>query len=123
MRIRALLVVGVAVTLLAAPAHAARGFRTSLLGQTHTPLAGSPWAYYVRAWGADGKPWQGTIVIEVVTPGGKKIDGVGMFGFDGSWLRAYIWRRPDKGQILDFRISFLEGKKKVGMETYRVSVK
>jgi hypothetical protein len=107
----------------AAGAHAAPGLRTSLLGQTHTPLAGSPWAYYVRAWGADGKPWQGAIVVEVVTPRGKKVDGIGMFGFDGSTLRAYIWRRPDRGETLDLRITFLEGTKNVGVTRYRVSVK
>ena len=126
MNIRVIVVVvAAAVALVAgAPAHATTsGWRTSILGQSHTPLAGSPWAYYVRAWGPDGKPWHGAIVIEVVTTRGKKIDGVGMFGFDGSALRAYIWRRADKGLTLDLRITFIEGTKKVGTTSYRVSVK
>jgi hypothetical protein len=113
----------VAVGVSAAPAYAASGVRTSLLGQTHTPLAGSPWAYYLRAWGPDGKPWQGAIVIEVVTPKGKKIDGIGQFGFKGTWLRAYIWRRPTRGQTLDLRIRFIEGTKMVATTSYRVFVK
>jgi hypothetical protein len=107
---------------LAAPASAASGLRVSLLGQTHTPCAGCPWAYYLRAWGADGKPWQGAINIQVVTPKGKKIDGIGMFAFTGSWLRAYIWRRPDKGQKLDLRIQFYAGTKVVDTVSYRVNV-
>src|SRR5438105_5002943 len=113
MRLRPLLLVVAIAAVLAVPAHAASGLRTSLLGQSHTPLAGSPWAYYLRAWGPDGKPWHGAIVIEVVTTGGKKLDGIGQFAFNGSWLRAYIWRRPDKGQILDLRITFLSGTKKI----------
>jgi len=122
-RLRLLLLVAAAAVVSAVPAHAGSGLRTSLLGQTHTPLAGSPWAYYLRAWGPDGKPWHGTILVEVVTPAGKKINGVGMFGFSGSWLRAYIWRRPDRGLTLDLRITFLEGTKKVASTSYRVSVK
>jgi len=122
-RLRLLLLVAAAAVVSAVPAHAGSGLRTSLLGQTHTPLAGSPWAYYLRAWGPDGKPWHGTILVEVVTPSGKKIDGVGTFAFDGSWLRAYIWRRPDRGQTLDLRIRFLEGTKAIQTKSYRVFVK
>jgi hypothetical protein len=123
-RARQLLVVAALAAALAAPAHAAPGaLRTSLLGQTHTPLAGSPWAYYLRAWGPDGKPWQGSILIEVVTPKGKKVDGIGMFAFNGSWLRAYIWRRPDRGETLDLRIRFIQGNSKVvATVAYRVRV-
>jgi len=122
-RLRPLVLAAALVLAPAAGAQAAPGLRTSLLGQTHAPLAGSPWAYYVRAWGADSKPWQGAIVIEVVTPAGKKLDGIGMFAFTGSRLSAYIWRRFDRGQTLDLRVTFLEGAKKVGVASYRVSVK
>jgi hypothetical protein len=122
-KLRLLLLLGITAMLLPAPGHASSGLRTSLIGQTHTPLAGSPWAYYLRAWGPDGKPWHGAIVIEVVTTAGKKLDGVGQFAFTGSWLRAYIWRRPDKGQTLDLRITFLEGTRNVDTTSYRVSVK
>jgi hypothetical protein len=115
-----LLLAGVASGASAAPA--AGGLRISLLGQTHTPRAGSPWAYYLRVWGPDGKPWLGAIEIQVLTPKGKKIDGVGQFAFTGSWLRAYIWRRFDKGQTLDLRIRFIEGTKVVATTSYRVSV-
>jgi hypothetical protein len=97
--------------------------RVSLLGQSHTPLAGSPWAYYIRAWGADGTPFQGAIVLEVVTPGGKKIDGIGQFAFTGTWLRAYIWRRADRGQALDLRVTLVEGAKVVAKTSYRVNVR
>jgi len=120
---RLLLLVGAAAALLSVPAHASSGLRTSLHGQTHTPRAGSPWAYYLRAWGPDGKPWHGAIVIEVVTAKGKRVDGVGTFAFDGSWLRAYIWRRPERGQTLDLRIRFLEGTKAIKTTSYRVFVK
>ena len=120
---RILLVAAAAALLSAGPAAAASGLRVSLLGQTHTPLAGSPWAYYLRAWGPDGKPWRGAILIEIVTPKGKKIDGVGRFAFTGSWLRAYIWRRPDKGQTLDLRIRFISGTKVVDSTSYRVAVR
>jgi hypothetical protein len=106
----------------AAPAAAATGLRISLLGQTHKPLAGSPWAYYLRAWGPDGRPFQGAILLEVVTPTGKKIDGIGQFAFTGSWLKAYIWRRADKGMTLDLRISFFAGTKIVAKTSYRVNV-
>src|SRR2546423_8112886 len=122
MRLRVLLTIAVAA-LLAGPAAASSGYRLSLLGQSHTPLAGSPWAYYFRAWGPDGKPFQGAILVEVVTPAGKRIDGVGQFGFTGTWLRAYIWRRPDKGQTLDLRISLLNGTKTIAKTSYRVSVR
>jgi hypothetical protein len=124
--VRLRLLVLFAVTVLAvatAAADAASGLRTSLLGQTHTPLAGSPWAYYLRAWGPDRKPWHGAIIIEVVTTKGKKLDGIGQFAFNGSWLHAYIWRRPDRGQTLDLRITFVEGTTKVDTASYRVSVK
>lgn len=123
MRLRLLPLVAASAVAFAGPAHAASGLRTSLLGQTHTPLAGSPWAYYVRAWGPDGKPWHGTIVIEVLTMKNERLDRIGMFGFSGSWLRAYIWRRSDKGQTLDLRISFVEGSKTIKSTSYRVSVK
>ena len=123
MKLRLLIAAASAVALASAPVAAAGGFRASILGQSHTPLAGSPWAYYIRAWGADGKPFQGVIVLEVVTPKGKKIDGIGQFAFNGSWLKAYIWRRPDKGQMLDLRVSFLAGSKVVGKRTYRVNVR
>jgi hypothetical protein len=122
-RLGPLLLVAASAVALVGSAQGASGLRTSLIGQTHTPLAGSPWAYYLRAWGPDGKPWHGAIVIEVVTTAGKKLDGVGQFAFTGSWLRAYIWRRPDKGQTLDLRITFLEGTRKVDTTSYRVSVK
>ena len=59
---------------------------------------------------------------EVVTPKGKRIDGIGQFAFTGTWLRAYIWRRPDKGQTLDLRVSLVSGTKVVGKTTYRVNV-
>jgi hypothetical protein len=122
-RARSLLLVAALAAALAGSAHGASGLRTSLLGQTHTPLAGSPWAYYLRAWGPDGKPWHGSILIEVVTPAGKKVDGIGMFAFDGSCLRAYIWRRPDRGLTLDLRIRFLEGAGTVvATAAYRVHV-
>ena len=121
MRIRIAFVAALAALLAAAPA-AASGYRISVLGQSHTPLAGSPWAYYVRAWGPDGKPFQGTLLLEVVTPKGKKIDGIGQFAFTGSWLRAYIWRRPDKGQTLKLKVSILAGTKVVASTAYRVSV-
>src|ERR1051326_9098442 len=107
MRIRLLSAVLLAGLALAPAASAASGVRVSLIGQSHTPLAGSPWAYYLRAWGPDGKPWQGAIDIQIVDLKGKKIDGVGMFAFKGSWLRAYIWRRPDKGQSLKLVIHLL----------------
>src|SRR5205807_9828695 len=125
MRRRLLLLVVTVASALAGPAHAASGLRISLLGQTHTPLAGSPWAYYLRAWGADGKPWQGGINIEVVTLKGKKIDGVGQFAFNGSWLRAYIWRRTDRGLSLNLRINFYQGSpnKVVDSVSYRVNVR
>ena len=112
----------VAVLVVAGSASAAGGVRISLLGQSHTPLAGSPWAYYIRAWGPDGKPFQGTIVLEVVTRSGKKIDGIGQFAFKGTWLRAYIWRRADKGLALDLRVSLIEGTKLVAKTSYRVNV-
>jgi hypothetical protein len=121
MRIRIAFVAALAALLAAAPA-AASGYRISVLGQSHTPLAGSPWAYYIRAWGPDGKPFQGTLLLEVVTPKGKKIDGIGQFAFTGSWLRAYIWRRPDKGQTLKLKVSILAGTKVVASTAYRVSV-
>jgi hypothetical protein len=117
----ALLAAGLASAASAAPA--ASSLRISLIGQTHTPRAGSPWAYYLRAWGSDGKPWMGAIEIQVLTPKGKKIDGVGQFAFTGSWLRAYIWRRFDRGQTLDLRIRFIEGTTVVATTSYRVSVK
>jgi hypothetical protein len=122
-KLRSLIAAASAVALASAPVAAAGGFRATVLGQSHTALAGSPWAYYIRAWGADGKPFQGAIVLEVVTPGGKRIDGIGQFAFTGSWLRAYIWRRPDKGQTLDLRISFLRGTQVVAKRTYRVNVR
>src|SRR5258708_7916250 len=88
---RALIVATLAAALAgAAPAAAGTGLRISLLGQTHKPLAGSPWAYYLRAWGPGGRPFQGAILLEVVTPTGKKIDGIGQFAFNGTWLKAYI---------------------------------
>jgi hypothetical protein len=123
-RLRFWLAAAVAATMLLAvgPASAATGVRISLLGQTHTPLAGSPWAYYIRAWGADGKPFQGAILLEVVTPSGKKIDGIGTFAFTGKWLKAYIWRRADKGQKLDLRVSLVAGTKVVAKTSYRVNV-
>jgi hypothetical protein len=123
MRMRLLSAGLLAGLVLASSASAASGVRVSLIGQSHTPLAGSPWAYYLRAWGADGKPWQGAIDIQIVDLKGKKIDGVGMFAFKGSWLRAYIWRRPDKGQTLELRIRLLSGSSTVATATYRVSVR
>ena len=122
MKVRLVLAVAMAALAASTPAEAAGRVRISMLGQSHTPLAGSPWAYYIRAWGADGKPFQGAILLEVRTAQGAKIDGIGLFAFTGSWLRAYIWRRPDKGQTLDFRVSFLMGTKVVAKTTYRVSV-
>jgi hypothetical protein len=119
----AVLLAGLALAPAASAASAASGVRVSLIGQSHTPLAGSPWAYYLRAWGPDGRPWQGAIEIQVVDMKGKKIDGVGLFAFKGSWLRAYIWRRPDKGQRLDFRIRLLAGAATVATVSYRVSVR
>lgn len=121
MRLRIALAAGLAALAAAAPA-AASAYRISVLGQSHTPLAGSPWAYYIRAWGPDGRPFQGTILLEVITPKGKKIDGIGQFAFTGSWLRAYIWRRPDKGQTLNLKVSLLAGTKVVASTAYRVSV-
>ena len=123
MKLRLLIAAASAVALSSAPVAAAGGFRASILGQSHTPLAGSPWAYYLRAWGPDRKPWHGAIIIEVVTTKGKKLDGIGQFAFNGSWLHAYIWRRPDRGQTLDLRITFVEGTTKVDTASYRVSVK
>jgi len=123
MRIRLLSAVLLAGLALAPAASAASGVRVSLIGQSHTPLAGSPWAYYLRAWGPDGKPWQGAIDIQIVDLKGKKIDGVGMFAFKGSWLRAYIWRRPDKGQSLKLVIHLLSGSSTVATASYRVSVR
>jgi hypothetical protein len=123
MKVRLVLVAAVAALAASAPAQAAGRVRISMLGQSHTPLAGSPWAYYIRAWGPDGKPFQGAILLEVRTPKGAKIDGIGLFAFTGTWLRAYIWRRPDKGQALDFRVSFLTGTKVVAKTTYRVNVR
>jgi hypothetical protein len=126
MRRRANLTLAAAVTFFAlagaSSASASSGIRISLLGQSHTPLAGSPWAYYIRAWGTDGRPFQGAILLEVVTPKGKRIDGIGQFAFTGTWLRAYIWRRPDKGQTLDLRVSLVSGTKVVAKTTYRVNV-
>jgi hypothetical protein len=122
MRFRIALAAVLATLAAAVPAAAASGYRISVLGQSHTPLAGSPWAYYIRAWGPDGKPFAGTIVLEVVTPKGKRIDGIGQFAFTGSWLRAYIWRRPDKGQTLNLKVSLLAGTKVVASTAYRVSV-
>jgi hypothetical protein len=121
-RLRLALVVAAAALAGAVPAAGAAGYRITIVGQSHTPLAGSPWAYYVRAWGPDGKPFQGAIVLEVVTPKGRRIDGIGQFAFNGSWLRAYIWRRPDKGQTLDLKVSLLSGTKVVATRAYRVSV-
>jgi hypothetical protein len=123
MRIRLLSAALLAGLALAPVASAASGVRVSLIGQSHTPLAGSPWAYYLRAWGPDGKPWEGAIDIQIVDLKGKKIDGVGMFAFKGSWLRAYIWRRPDKGQNLKLLIHLLSGSSTVATASYRVSVR
>jgi hypothetical protein len=123
MRMRLLSAVLLAGLALAPAASAASGVRVSLIGQSHAPLAGSPWAYYLRAWGPDGKPWQGAIDIQIVDLKGKKIDGVGMFAFKGSWLRAYIWRRPDKGQSLKLVIHLLSGSSTVATASYRVSVR
>jgi hypothetical protein len=123
MRLRIALAAALAALATALPAASASGYRISVLGQTHTPLAGSPWAYYIRAWGPDGKPFQGTVLLEVVTSKGKKLDGIGQFAFTGSWLRAYIWRRPDKGQTLSLKVSLLAGTKVVASTAYRVSVR
>jgi hypothetical protein len=123
MKLRPVLAAAAATLAAAAPAAGASGYRISILGQSHAPLAGAPWAYYVKAWGPDGKPFQGTIMLEVVTPKGKKVDGIGLFAFTGSWLRAYIWRRPDKGQTLDLKVSLLAGTKVVASRAYRVSVR
>ena len=109
--------------LAAGPAAASSGLRVSLLGQTHTPPAGSAWAYYLRVKDPNGRPWQGTILIEVVTTKGKHVDGVGQFGFNGSTLRANVWSLADRGQTLDFRIRFLAGTKVVDTTTYRVAVR
>ena len=123
MKVRLILAAALAALAASTPAEAAGRMRISMLGQSHTPLAGSPWAYYIRAWGPDGRPFQGAILLEVRTPKDAKIDGIGLFAFNGSWLRAYIWRRPDKGQTLDFRVSFLAGTKVVAKTTYRVNVR
>jgi len=122
MKFRIAFAVAVAALAATASASASSGLRTSLLGQTHAPLAGSPWAYYLRAWDTNGKPWQGVILIQVVTPKGKKIDGIGQFAIKGSWLKAYIWRRADRGLTLDLRIQFLAGTKVVDTTSYRVNV-
>ena len=126
MKLRATVTLAAAVTFFAvaaaSSASASSAIRISVLAQSRTPLAGSPWAYYIRAWGTDGRPFQGAILLEVVTPKGKRIDGIGQFAFTGTWLRAYIWRRPDKGQTLDLRVSLVSGTKVVGKTTYRVNV-
>jgi hypothetical protein len=106
---------------LAAPAGAA-GLRISMLGQTQSPAAGSPWAYYLRVLGPNKKPWRGQISIDVVSPKGKRIDFVGQFAFSGSMLAAYIWNAADKGRTLDFHIRFLQGKTTIASTAYRVHV-
>jgi hypothetical protein len=69
-----------------------------------------------------GRPWRGTIVVEVRTRAGKTIDRVGKFPFAGSRLAGYLWSSEDKGQILDFKIFLVQNGKTVGTVTYPVYV-
>ena len=123
-RVAALLVAILLASLVPGRSTAAKAppLKISLLGQAHVALAGSPWAYYVRAWAPDGTPWQGAIDVQVVTLAGKRLDRIGLFGFNGSWLRAYIWRRADKAQTLVLKIDFLAGSRRIATASYRVAV-
>lgn len=97
------------------------GLRIRFLGQGQTVPAGSAWAYYLQV-SQNGKPWKGTIAVEVQTRAGKTIDRVGQFPFTGSRLAGYLWSSEDKGQLLTFKISLVQNGKTVGSVSYPVYV-
>src|SRR5439155_23896671 len=92
---------------LAGTASAATGLRVRMLTETATPASGSAWAYYLRV-SSGGKPWTGTIQIDVATAKGRRIDFVGGYVFSGARLGSYIWNAADQGKTLLFRIRFLQ---------------
>ena len=99
------------------------GLRVSFQAQGHIVDPGGAWAYYLRVW-QHGKPWRGTIVIEVFDTKGKSLDRVGQFAFVGRSLRGYLWATADQDQVLDFTVSLLGKKNRaIGHVDYRVYVK
>jgi hypothetical protein len=99
------------------------GLRVSFQAQGHIVSPGGAWAYYLRVW-QHGKPWRGTVVIEVFDTKGKSVDRVGQFVFVAGLLQGYIWAAADQGQVLDFTVSLLgKNKRAIGHVEYRVYVK
>jgi hypothetical protein len=99
------------------------GLRVSFIAQGHIVSPGSAWAYYLRVR-RHGKPWHGTIDVEVLDTKGKPVDRVGQFTFPGGTLQGYLWASADQGQVLDFTITLLgNGNRAVGSIAYRVYVK
>jgi len=113
-----LISVALVACVVAAAASASSGVRVSFLGQSHSAPAGSAWAYYVRAQ-QDGRPWRGTLIVEVQTPKGRVVDHVGRFPFTGSWLAAYLWNPNDRG-LFDFKVTFSQNSKTVASALYPV---
>jgi hypothetical protein len=99
------------------------GLKVGFQAQGHIVDPGSAWAYLLRVT-RHGKPWHGTIVIEVFDAKGKSVDRVGQFAFNGTLLQGYLWAAADQGQVLDFSVSLLgKNNRAIGHVGYRVYVK
>jgi hypothetical protein len=98
------------------------GVQIHFLAEGQTVTAGSAWAYYLRVT-KRGKPWRGTVSVEVTTRAGATVDRVGQFPFAGSRLAGYLWASEDKGLLLRFTIRLVENGRTVGSITYPVYVR
>ena len=81
-----------------------RSLRISLSTDGHSPNAGRPWHFTVRAKDSHGRPVGGTAIPRVLLSG-KIIDTIGWFAFaHGIFRHVIVWTSDKKGQPLVFRV-------------------
>jgi len=81
-------------------------FTITLTAESHTPKAGRPWSYTVRARSMAGGIAGGTAKIRVFV-NGEAVDTIGFFGFDGQLKRTHNWPpslRGEKGVVLQAEV-------------------
>jgi hypothetical protein len=81
-------------------------FGTFVRTKTHKPAARAPWRFTVRAFGKRGRPVGGTAVARVVR-GGRVVDTIGWFGFNGSLSRTYRWPSWLRGSPAVFQVKVI----------------
>ncbi len=77
-------------------------FTVTLAGESHTPTAGRPWRYTVRAKSEDGGPADGTAKMRIFVDG-ELVDTLGFFTFEGQLVRTHVWPRSLRGESAELQ--------------------